>query len=717
MRKAPKIKNGYKKGGKVKGYAEGTPLVAQGTPDDYQFKPDKLGKGNFGEQLSDVGVGALDTLAGFVGAENAVGKPGSALAYKTAGGQKYNTTVDKYVAPIERGVGQGVATYFGGPAAGQAYLAGTQALDKGIEGNQSKKFPGETDQQYAQRMASNGIDIYDNKTGLKGIEGLIGGLANAGVGGYNNLADKASYNATKKAIAFDPNQINADPNEELSAHFAEGGGVEKVIENKEEVKKKPDFFTDGFAGTNISQVPIAKEVAKNMIGYFPSLGQNGEINYYQGTVKANPSDFLKDSMYSSSSNTFPLSTQGSRKLSEEEVQKAYKETPNLFYHGAFPGGIKTEKGKPFVYGKAEGGEIEGPGTAKSDSIKAKVEGGSFVVPAENAHLAEKIRAKYFGNDKKAKLNQKGGTNVKLSDGEHLFTKDEKEFLLKKGVDLEALAPNAEEGNKLAKGTKKAGVRPLTMEEQKEINRQYEEIAPKQYDEIPNEIDRSIDGIDVKASPKRDLSSLFPKATTVAPKTGDYGTNLEKAFGLGQIGYGLTKTLQDKRPVDEIDKSFNESVNEAQGNALYGFDPAAKQSALSNIETARLGMVNLANQTAGADPLRAYAGARIATNDYGKNLVNLAAADAELKLNKERYATGLETQRANMKRTLFNDKMNAFNTNQEAGAALLSSGIENLFGSRRYDRQIESDRENPKVPTLTPEQYQTAWDMYTIKNGK
>ena len=76
-------------------------------------------------------------------------------------------------------------------------------------------------------------------------------------------------------------------------------------------------------------------------------------------------------------------------------------------------------------GKSEGGEILGPGTSKSDSIAAKVEPGSFIVPAENAGMAEVIRKKYFGDkDAKANTQQGSGRRVNLSTGEHMFTPEE-----------------------------------------------------------------------------------------------------------------------------------------------------------------------------------------------------------------------------------------------------------------------------------------------------
>lgn len=103
---------------------------------------------------------------------------------------------------------------------------------------------------------------------------------------------------------------------------------------------------------------------------------------------------------------------------------------------------------------SEGGEIEGEGGPKEDKIEAKVKEGSFVVPAENAELAKGIRKLYLkAPNKKAKLKQEDGETVKLSNGEHLFTPEENEYLESIGIDLEALAPNAEEGNKKQDGGK------------------------------------------------------------------------------------------------------------------------------------------------------------------------------------------------------------------------------------------------------------------------
>lgn len=95
-------------------------------------------------------------------------------------------------------------------------------------------------------------------------------------------------------------------------------------------------------------------------------------------------------------------------------------------------------------GFAEGGKIQGAGTAKSDSINAKVKPGSFVVPAKNAPAAEVIRKTILKAPVvKANLSQKGGESVRLSNGEHLFNPREVDKLESYGMNLDILAPDAD----------------------------------------------------------------------------------------------------------------------------------------------------------------------------------------------------------------------------------------------------------------------------------
>lgn len=79
------------------------------------------------------------------------------------------------------------------------------------------------------------------------------------------------------------------------------------------------------------------------------------------------------------------------------------------------------------------GKIKGKGTSKSDSIKAKLKTGSFIVPSENAKQMEKKHGK-----QKANLNQKGGVAVRVSNGEYLVSPQKAKQIGKKK--LNKLAP-------------------------------------------------------------------------------------------------------------------------------------------------------------------------------------------------------------------------------------------------------------------------------------
>lgn len=94
----------------------------------------------------------------------------------------------------------------------------------------------------------------------------------------------------------------------------------------------------------------------------------------------------------------------------------------------------------------DGGEIKGKGTGTSDSITAKVEAGSFIVPEHNSFQAKLIRKQILGKspNKTANLNQFGGTTVKLSAGEEMFTPEESKIITEAGYDLNKLAPDAKD---------------------------------------------------------------------------------------------------------------------------------------------------------------------------------------------------------------------------------------------------------------------------------
>lgn len=112
-------------------------------------------------------------------------------------------------------------------------------------------------------------------------------------------------------------------------------------------------------------------------------------------------------------------------------------------------------------GLADGGKVVGKGTGTSDSIKAKIRPGSFVVPKKNVNQIEKI----LGDKKeeKAELVQPNGENVRLSNGEFVLTPEEYKELKSQGYDVDALAPNSDDKKEMKNGG-------LTSEKAKEILR-------------------------------------------------------------------------------------------------------------------------------------------------------------------------------------------------------------------------------------------------------
>jgi hypothetical protein len=117
------------------------------------------------------------------------------------------------------------------------------------------------------------------------------------------------------------------------------------------------------------------------------------------------------------------------------------------------------KGRPSAF-MAEGGVVDGEGGPKDDAIRTTLKESSVVVPAENAAMAEALRADMLPK-KGGKMKAGGKVPVALSDGEHVFTPEEKKkidkALSERGVDPNAvwntLIPNPSPGNELADGTK------------------------------------------------------------------------------------------------------------------------------------------------------------------------------------------------------------------------------------------------------------------------
>lgn len=189
---------------------------------------------------------------------------------------------------------------------------------------------------------------------------------------------------------------------------------------------------------------------------------------------------------------------------------------------------------------AKGGEIKGKGTGTSDSINAKVEEGSFVVPAKNAELAKGIRNLYLKvPSKKANINQKEGEEVKLSNGEHLFSPEENEYLESIGVDLESLAPDAEEEED---GMAKGG--PVLSE--KEVKQALENTKAKQL-LLKEQLSKQV--ADYEKNPNKDPNQL-PIINSIKEKIKKINT---------EFGDSKGSTLPTAKVNKNSSKTYNELI--------------------------------------------------------------------------------------------------------------------------------------------------------------
>lgn len=204
-------------------------------------------------------------------------------------------------------------------------------------------------------------------------------------------------------------------------------------------------------------------------------------------------------------------------------------------------------------GYSDGGKIKGKGTGKSDSIKAEIKEGSFIVPAENAEVAEVIRKKVLKAPvKKANLSQKGGVDVKVSNGEHSFTEKEAEKIesvLGEEV-LEKLAPEAEEDGdsmEYAKGTPKDGVVDTKKEKAAidKVNRE-REVNKKNREESASKTKKDQKQKDIESARQDKQIALYEKQTKELNKAKAEHESAKDSYNLYK-SQSETALKQPKRP--------------------------------------------------------------------------------------------------------------------------------------------------------------------------
>jgi hypothetical protein len=255
-----------------------------------------------------------------------------------------------------------------------------------------------------------------------------------------------------------------------------------------------------------------------------------------------------------------------KKAAENTAQKATQKWSARNVSAATSGGYKN------------GGKIKGPGTGKSDSINMTAKDGSFIVPAENATEGMRLGRKYLGwNDHSIAARKNGGSGIKVSDGEVFFTPEEVGALNYHGIDLNALAPNAEPGNKaLADGGTKDSDKKEKSSKSKKTSRYYTEDPNdpriKQYADSLSAYNRNI-MLDPKSSTKRpvQLPVVLSKGSDMIAKKGkgrsDVRTNVIDKYGIpsdrsriSDERFGKRSTTEHPGHHDPKDVNYNKAID-------------------------------------------------------------------------------------------------------------------------------------------------------------
>jgi len=326
---------------------------------------------------------------------------------------------------------------------------------------------------------------------------------------------------------------------------------------------------------------------------------------------------------------------------------------------------------------AKGGKVEGAGTAKSDSIDKRVEDGSFIVHAENAEKAMQYGKSYLNWKGDESANRKyPGTEVALSNGEVLFTPEESDILRYHGIDLDALAPNADNDKEMADGGNKYA------------NENYDKLSMEQRMKNPDISDSEIQSLydkkykDISTSKEEDDRSIFDKMMDFAPY----------AAGALQIGAAaLGNQKAGEMPDINVSESLRSLAAETRKEAEYGLEPGAKAAMLNQTEKARRDATNaIVGKGGSATSMMSNLQSVLSTTIDKK--YNIELTDAAEKARKKSLYYGAKTKLGDQELDVKKFAMDNWRGLQEVNAGLLSAGIGNIVGARKLKKEMDLMKE-------------------------
>ena len=356
-------------------------------------------------------------------------------------------------------------------------------------------------------------------------------------------------------------------------------------------------------------------------------------------------------------------------------------------------GKPASKEEPLIAGYKEGGKIKGAGTAKSDSISKDVSDGSFIVPAENSGKAMRLGRQYLGwSGDEVAARKYPGTEVKVSDGELLFTPEEVDVLSYNGIDLNSLAPNAKPGDKMAGGGRK------------DTERKYEIYKTNYLDKSPRASEET-----VKKGFEDFMQANEGYAKTKTAKEGSQGEGgmslsdkilsfAPEITGAIQASAGArANQLAGEMPDINVSSALKGLSAELRKDAEYGLEPGAKSAMLNQAEKSRRDATN-------AIVTRGGSSAEVMSNLQGilgttiDKKFDIEIADAAEKVRKKGAYVNSRMAEASQEMEIQKLSREDWLAMQEINSGLLSAGISNIVGARKLKAEMEAMK---KIGSASP----------------
>lgn len=357
------------------------------------------------------------------------------------------------------------------------------------------------------------------------------------------------------------------------------------------------------------------------------------------------------------------------------------------------------------YGYKKGGKVKGEGTGTSDSIDMDAEDGSFIVPADNSEYAMELGREYLGwNDGERASKKDGDVDIKVSNGEVMFTPKEVSILKYHGVDVDALAPEAKPESKMKEtgGYSLSDIN-VTSNKPESVKDRYEAIMPS-LDQKDNNLLLSSgfkqpgkDEITAKLKSlnlldEEEPESKFNKVMDMAPEI--LGA-LQAAGG----AYGLLAA--GRKPDMQVSKTLKKLSSEVRKLSEFGYEPAVLNALNAEIENTRKNISRSYTDSGNVSGLERMAGLNTLLSTTIDKKAGLAFADAAEKSRKYADVLRIDTMKAGQEFDINKMNVEDWYRNQEVFASMASAGVSNIIGARQLKAEQDALKQiGSNKPTFT-----------------